>query len=69
MDTITITRKQFREAVRKCNDEFEQIAGICDEGDSTGTGALHTLLMMAQNSAFAASIEYMLFHETKEEDK
>ena len=69
MDTITITRKQFREVIKKCNDDFGHIAGQVDEEDTTGAGAFTTLLMMAQNSAFAASIEYMLFHEMNKEDK
>ena len=69
MNTITITRKQFREAVTRCNEEFAHLASEVDGEDETGEGAFTTLLMMTQNSAFAAAIEYMLFHEMKMEDK
>lgn len=69
MNTITITRKQFREAVKQCNEYFARISSEVDKEDETGEGAFATLLMMTQNSAFAVAIEYMLFHETKEEDK
>lgn len=61
MDTITITRKQFREAVNKCNDDFGTIAGKFDAVDETGDSALQTLVMIAQNNVFAAAIEYELF--------
>lgn len=67
MDTITITREQFREAVRKCNEEYGQIAGELDERDETGISRMHTFIMVAQNNVFGAAIEYELF-KTKEDN-
>lgn len=60
MDTITITREQFRKAVLKCNDDFEKIAG---EFDKTPEQSLTTITMSLQNVAFAAYVEYELFNE------
>lgn len=60
MDTITITRKEFRKAVQKCNDDFEKIAS---EFDKTEEQSLETISMSIQNVAFAAYVEYELFKE------
>lgn len=60
MDTITITRKEFRKAVQKCNDDFEKIVG---EFDKTPEQSLQTISMSLQNVAFATYVEYELFNE------
>lgn len=70
MDTITITRKQFNKVVSRCNADFKRITGEHDAEDESGKDALTTLLMMAQNVAFAAAMEFELFDATtNKEDK
>lgn len=58
MDSITITREQFVEAVNKCNDKF---VDIISEDDNTTSKSLATITMAIQNMVFGSSLEVELF--------
>ena len=58
MDSITITREQFVEAVNKCNDKF---VDIISKNDNTTSKSLTTITMSVQNIVFCSSLEAELF--------
>lgn len=67
METITITREQYRDVVKKCNNEFKNIVSIKD--DKSFESTLITLVMTLQNQIFAANIEAELFGELEKTEK
>lgn len=67
MDSITITRNQFRKAVQNANKDFENIISKQDEDNPEG--AYTTFLMVLQNLAFSASVEDELFGKEEKEGK
>ena len=58
MDTITITREQFYDAVSKAQDDF--LDATVSKHDNV-KGFMTVMLMGLQNSAFASLIEQYLF--------
>lgn len=60
MDTVTITREEFRDIVNKCNNDFMITVSKFDESLEH---QIQTYAMSLQNTTFAAYVEYELFKE------
>lgn len=60
MGQITITMKEYDDAVKKASAEFVDFVG---NEDDTAESMFATMLMGMQNVAFAASVRKILFGE------
>ena len=64
MDTITITRDQFFDAVRLANDNFTKLG---EKHKKTDGDEMASLMMGLQNIMFGSMISDVLFSDTKSE--
>lgn len=65
MDSITITKEQFREAVKLANENFKNLGN--DKTKELDKDGMITLLMGLQNMMFGAMISDVLFGDSKNE--
>lgn len=60
METITITREQFNDAVMKANDKFKEIGS---KKDADAKNDMVNLMMGLQNTVFGSLLGSVLFED------